>query len=201
MILRHAVKYLITLLILIFAFAYISPPVSAILSLVFLFLLVFFRDPERVPEGDGAVSPADGTVRKVQGNTVEIFMGIFDCHINRSPLEGRVIMTEHYPGKFKPAFGDWKDNEKRRLLIETEKGNMEILQIAGWFARRIIGFVSEGDKVKRGQRIGMIVFGSRVHVTLPDGFRITVREGDRVHAGQSVIAREVDGDNRGDKGA
>ncbi len=200
MIIRHGIKYIITVLFLILIFTAIYPPFSVLLSFIFLFLLIFFRDPERLPEGDGALSPADGIVKRVAGNTVEIFMGIFDCHVNRSPLHGEVVSVEYFPGKFRPAFRDWKDNERRRLIIETEKGTMEILQIAGWFARRIIGFVFMGDNVKRGQKIGMIVFGSRVHVTLPEAYRIVVREGDRVYAGKSIIAREIDGNNRGDKG-
>ncbi len=195
MILRQVIKYLALILTIAVMFLFIAPYISAFLFFVFIFFAIFFRDPSRNPEGEGALSPADGTVKKVNGNTVEIFMGPFDCHINRSPLSGKVISIEHTPGKFKPAFREWRKNERRRTLIKTEEGDLEIVQIAGWFARRIVSFISEGENVERGQKIGMIIFGSRVHVTLPEGYEVMVREGDKVYAGKSVIAREINGSN------
>lgn len=158
-------------------------------ALIVLFLLVFFRDPERTPDGEGMLSPADGKVRSADGRTVSIFMNLYNVHVNRVPLAGKVRSIKYEKGNFKPAFlGSAGKNENNKITLATEHGEMAVTQIAGFFARRIVCYVSEGENVARGQRVGMIRFGSRVDVTVPEKLRITVTPGDRVKAGKTVIA-------------
>ncbi|AKG90801.1 phosphatidylserine decarboxylase precursor-related protein [Geoglobus ahangari] len=164
------------------------PALSIMLVLFAAFTAFFFRDPDR-EIGDGVVSPADGRVDVVEGRRLEIFMGLLDCHVNRSPCDGVVVSVEHIPGKFSPAFLKGIRNETNRITIEGEDGTYVVEQIAGFFARRIICYVKEGERVKKGQRIGMIVFGSRVTLEVPEGYRFVIREGERVKAGQTVAVR------------
>ena len=117
-------------------------------------------------------------------------MNLHDVHVNRAPLSGTVKSVKHVKGKFKPAFSKESDsNEKNIVVISTEYGDLEVTQIAGSFARRIICYVSEGQKVSRAQRIGMIRFGSRVDVTIPENFLITVNNKQKVRAGETTIAK------------
>jgi phosphatidylserine decarboxylase len=177
-------------------------------ALAFLVITVaialFFRNPERVPPpGTGLiVSPADGTVvavveearssalgdRPVQ--RVSIFMSIFNVHVNRCPLAGEVRAVSYAPGKFLDAREPDSSelNEHNSLTLEGNEGTIEVVQIAGKVARRIACWVAVGDQVFRGQRFGLIRFGSRLDVFLPGEFGITVRPGQRVRAGVSVIA-------------
>ncbi len=175
------------------ALAVLSYPLSHSVSVAFLlisaFTAFFFRDPERAI-GEGITSPADGRVDIVEGNRIEIFMGLLDCHVNRSPCDGVVEEIVHIPGKFSPAFMKGLRNETNRITIRSDDGIYVVEQIAGFFARRIICYVSEGERVKKGQRIGMIVFGSRVTLEVPDGYRFVVREGQKVKAGQTVAVKE-----------
>lgn len=164
--------------------------VILVLIILFTFLLIFFRDPERFPNDIGIISPADGKVSKIVGQKVCIFMNLHDVHVNRAPLSGTVKSVKHVKGKFKPAFSKESDsNEKNIVVISTEYGDLEVTQIAGSFARRIICYVSEGQKVSRAQRIGMIRFGSRVDVTIPENFLITVNNKQKVRAGETTIAK------------
>lgn len=171
----------------------IAYPFSHALSLIFLlfsaFTAFFFRDPERVI-GEGIVSPADGRIDYLEENRIEIFMGFLDCHVNRSPCDGVVERVEHIPGKFYPAFLKGIRNETNRILIRSDEGLYTVEQIAGFFARRIICYVREGERVKKGQRIGMIVFGSRVTLEVPAGYRFVVRVGQKVRAGQTIAVKE-----------
>lgn len=161
---------------------------AAFICLTALFV-VFFRDPERTPRGDGMVSPADGVVMQANKKIV-IFMNLYDVHVNRAPLSGLVKETEYRKGGHVPAFHkDSSRNEQNKITIETDHGDVVVTQIAGILARRIVCYVNEGDVVERGQRIGMIRFGSRVDVTIPDEFEVGVKPGDRVKAGESMIAR------------
>ena len=186
--------------------------VFALLGLAFLaltglaatfFICYFFRDPDRlVPDRDGVVvSPADGKVIKVE--TVEkgrfynekclkvsIFMSIFNVHVNRVPYGGEIVRTSYFPGKFFSANLDKasEDNEHNALFLKTDQGKeICFVQIAGLVARRIICNVQEGQKVLRGQRFGLICFGSRLDVYLPADTNISVKVGDRVSAGTSVL--------------
>ena len=174
----------------------------------FLFVLTFawfFRDPERrVPDGAGlVVSPADGrvveVVRAKEGETIQgaakrvsIFLSPLDVHINRAPVEGRVGEVSYQPGRFFAAFREQASslNERNVVRLESPDGRgFGVVQIAGVLARRIICHVNEGEKLERGQRLGLIMFGSRVDLYLPEEAEVEVNLGDRVKGGKTVIAR------------
>jgi phosphatidylserine decarboxylase len=163
--------------------------VSALALTGSLFVIFFHRDPDRSPHGDGMVSPADGRVVMAGPDKIAIFMGPYDVHVNRSPMNGQVKSTLYTKGGHYPAFlGRASRNQQNRILIETGEGEIEVSQIAGAIARRIVCYVNPGDRVVRGQRIGMIHFGSRVEVTIPKGYKHYVDLGDKVRAGESIIA-------------
>ena len=169
------------------------------------FFAYFFRDPEReIPSEPGlVVSPADGKVVRVdeveelefrQGpaRRVAIFMNIFDVHVNRSPVAGVVKEMRHQAGEYKAAFRPdaARRNEQQALMLESEAGRrVLVVQIAGLLARRIIPYVKPGQELARGERVGMICFGSRVDLYLPPDGDIQVQVGDRVKAGSSIIGR------------
>ena len=172
---------------------------------LFVFTLWFFRDPERRgPDDDLAVvSSADGVVVDVsevkaeefEGGTalrIAVFMNIFNVHVNRSPISGRVVRTEHHPGKKLSAFNKRAEyeNEHGDTDIETSSGLVRVRQIAGLIARRVVTRVKAGDVLVRGDRIGLIRFGSRVDVFLPLVYDAVVSKGDHVRAGETVIARK-----------
>ncbi len=155
------------------------------------FFFIFFRDPKRSPFGDedDAVSPADGKVISLKNRTICIFMNIHNVHVNRAPLGGTVIHINYKPGGYIPAFNkDSYVNERNHVIISTERGTLELTQIAGVLTRRIVSYISEGSQVKRGERIGMIRFGSRVDVIIPASYEFTVGINDKVRAGETIIA-------------
>jgi phosphatidylserine decarboxylase len=160
------------------------------------FSLWFFRDPERTPPPDErlVVSPADGRVVAVveekDATRVSIFMSPLDVHVNRSPVSAVVREVRHTPGRFGAAFKDKAslDNERNYVVLERGAQRYLVVQIAGAVARRIVCRVAPGDRVRRGERFGMIMFGSRVDVFLPPGVRPRVQTGARVQAGTSVLA-------------
>ena len=170
--------------------------------------IYFFRDPDRVtPIEDGLIiSPADGVIQmvgdaapppeldmgEVPMRRVSIFMNVFDCHVNRIPINGEIIKNSYRPGKFLNASLDKasEDNERRSLVIRTEKGvKVVFVQIAGLVARRIVCWVDEGQFLRAGERYGMIRFGSRIDVYLPKGTRLTAIPGQRAVAGETPIAQ------------
>jgi phosphatidylserine decarboxylase len=169
------------------------------------FFAYFFRDPERaIPQEPGLViSPADGRVVFVDevredrflGRTaqrVAIFMNVFDVHVNRSPLAGTVVTSVHRPGGYLPANRGAAAQvyEQQATLLEGEGGlRVLVVQIAGLLARRIISYVRPGQHLGRGERLGLICFGSRVDLYLPPEAEILVKVGDRVQAGSSIITR------------
>jgi len=173
---------------------------KAVLSVLFImglflsiFFIVFFRDPDRKPKGDedDAVSPADGKVISVNDRKLSIFMNIHNVHVNRAPLGGTVMEIDYKPGGYIPAFNKDSDvNERNHVVINTECGNLELTQIAGVLTRRIVSYISEGSLVKRGERIGMIRFGSRVDIIIPEAYVYSVNVGDKVKAGETIIARQ-----------
>jgi phosphatidylserine decarboxylase len=166
---------------------------SIIGLLLTIFLLIFFRDPERKPDGDedDAVSPADGRVISKNDRTIGIFMNVHNVHVNRAPLSGAVMEIDYKPGGYIPASSKDSDvNERNHINIKTEHGNIELTQIAGVLIRRIVSYISEGSQVQRGERIGMIRFGSRVDVIIPEVYAFAVSVGDKVKAGESIIARK-----------
>ena len=157
----------------------------------FLFLLWFFRDPERNIKicKNCMVAPADGKVIDIRGRTICIFMNFQNVHVNRTPLAGTIRNIEHKKGGYIPAFCKDSDrNERNKVIIDTEHGEVSVTQIAGTITRRIITYAQEGDKMQQGQRFGMIRFGSRVDVTIPEVFDISCKKGDNVYAGETVIA-------------
>jgi phosphatidylserine decarboxylase len=165
------------------------------------FVLYFFRDPERVAPADPAavVSPADGRVMEIveepmgsqPGRRISIFLAIWDVHVNRAPMAGRIQKVEYRPGRFYAAMRSRAsaENEQNVVRLSTARGEMMFRQIAGWVARRVLLWKSEGDTVERGERVGMIRFGSRMDVWLPMEAEILVRPGQHVAAGTSTLAR------------
>jgi phosphatidylserine decarboxylase len=174
---------------------------GGVLIFLGLFVLFFFRDPERVPPADPEtiVSPADGHVmlvveeslQGVPGRRISVFLSVFDVHVNRSPVEGKITAIEYRTGRFYAAMRGKAsaENEQNAFRVSTVHGDVVFKQIAGWVARRILCWKSVGDSVVRGERIGMIRFGSRMDIWLPDRVEILVRPGQRVAGGSSVLAR------------
>ena len=172
-----------------------------------LWCAYFFRDPARVTpvRADLVVAPADGAISfagfaapppelglgMAPLQRVSIFMSVFDCHVNRSPVQGRVAQIVYHPGLFLNADLDKasEDNERNSIVIDAASGRFGVVQIAGLVARRIVCFTREGALMAAGERIGLIRFGSRVDVYLPAGARIVVGLGSRAVAGETVIAR------------
>ncbi len=165
-----------------------------------VFFLYFFRDPRRQPETaeeNDWLSPADGIVRAVEEEEdgrlrLVIFLTIFNVHLNRMPVKGKVISCEYKPGRYLPAFAEAThlENERNILRCQTKTGEeFEIWQVAGLLARRIHCWVDAGEKLGRGDRFGMIALGSRTDLILPRDAEVNAAPGDLVRAGQTVIAR------------
>lgn len=182
-------------------------PLGWIGTVLTLWCVYFFRDPARVtPARDGiVVSPADGRVSRIVNavppaelgfgtkplTRVSIFMSVFDCHVNRAPVSGRIERIAYHAGTFINADLDKasENNERNGLIIATASGaRIGVVQIAGLIARRIVCFTREGVSIGAGERFGMIRFGSRLDVYLPDGVRPMVAEGQTAIAGETVLA-------------
>ncbi|WP_430911119.1 phosphatidylserine decarboxylase [Methylobacterium sp. sgz302541] len=183
-----------------------------------LWVCYFFRDPERVvPVGEGlVVSPADGRVNLIATvlpppeldlpqepmTRISVFMNVFDCHVNRMPVAGRIAQIHYTPGLFLNAELDKasEDNERNGLVVESPQGGaivrVGVVQIAGLVARRIVGFVGAGNTLAAGERFGLIRFGSRVDVYLPAGTRVLVGLGQKAVAGETVLADLAPGPER-----
>ena len=159
--------------------------------LIFCFFIWFFRDPNRKPEKTfGIISPADGKILPFRDdNKIRIFMNLHDVHVNRAPLDGKVIKMDYKKGGYKPAFSkDSDNNEQLKWTFETKDGDIELIQIAGTLVRRIEPYKKINDNVKRSERIGIIRFGSRVDLTIPKNYNLVVEAGDKVFAGKSILA-------------
>ncbi len=175
--------------------------VAAVLVFLGLFIFSFFRDPERViPSEPGAVvSPGDGRVVVVTqeenagrpGKRVSIFLAVWNVHVNRSPAAGTITKMEYRPGKFLAAMRERAsvENEQNVFTLSTDAGELVFRQIAGLIARRVVSWKKAGEKVARGERIGLVRFGSRVDLWVPEDAEILVREGENVKGGSSVLAR------------
>ncbi|NNF83895.1 MAG: phosphatidylserine decarboxylase family protein [Deltaproteobacteria bacterium] len=179
--------------------------IPATLFGVFLAVFVgwFFRNPDRSPPSlPGAViSPADGKIVYAgdnppgryfgePGKRVSVFMSLFDVHVNRAPVSGKVVSIQYHPGKFLAANVEKASlaNEQNGVLLETPDGHrVAYVQIAGFVARRVVCDLVPGDTVRVGQRVGLIRFGSRVDILLPSSASLNVRAGDRVRAGESIV--------------
>ncbi|MBL1066985.1 phosphatidylserine decarboxylase [Streptomyces sp. 7-21] len=159
-------------------------------------MLWFFRDPERELGQGRVLSPADGVVQSIlpreDGRTrVAIFMSPLNVHVNRAPVAGTVASVQHIPGGYVPAFDkESENNERVHWHFDCELGDLEVVQIAGAVARRIVPYVPEGRKVEQGERIGLIRFGSRVDVYLPEGIEPAVTVGERTTAGVTRLDRD-----------
>lgn len=174
---------------------------AAVLLVICAAIALFFRDPERVPPSEPGVvvSPADGRIMEITeeafggrpGRRISVFLSIFDVHVNRSPVAGRFLKVEYRPGRFYNAMRSRAsvENEQNIIHLQSEHGEMIFKQIAGAIARRVVCWKAPGDSVKLGERIGLIRFGSRMDVWLPDGAEIVVRPGQHVAGGVSVLAR------------
>jgi len=172
-------------------------------ALLTVFIVCFFRNPERFFENDEKIliSPADGRVIKIQDVKVDgtisgkfkkisIFMNVFNVHVNRAPYEGKIEAINYHEGKFFSANLDKasQDNERNEVLIRTEDGRfIWTVQIAGLIARRIVCWVKPGMNIRKGERFGLICFGSRVDVYLPEDSKISVKLKDKVKAGQTIL--------------
>jgi phosphatidylserine decarboxylase precursor-related protein len=205
---------LLTLSVLPFLFGYFI--ISFVMFSAIAFLMQFFRDPNRkIPHNNGLiVAPADGKILKGKidsvktvryedplmeyilspggkGILISTFMSPFDVHVNRAPISGKIVKTQHYSGKFKIAMRNvLTENEKNLIVIDSEYGKVGVIQIAGFVARRIVQYVEVGDQVKTGDRLGMIRFGSRVDLIIPyENTELMVTEGEKPTAGETVIAQ------------
>ena len=200
---REGWLYILALLVLGAAIAWHWPRTGAAVLALALFVTYFFRDPERrIPTEPGAVvSPADGKVVRIEpageggplgadGQQISIFLSIFDVHINRAPIAGRIADVNYRPGAFLPAFDHEASerNEQNSVQVDGPQGRVVFRQIAGLIARRIVFRKRVGDEVARGERVGMIKFGSRTDLFLPATAQLKVKVGDRVAGGTSVIA-------------
>ncbi len=176
----------------------------ATLFVLTLFVVYFFRDPERraPTDPDIVASPADGTVMSVAevageafmggpATRVTIFLSIFNVHVQRAPLAGRVDAYAYRPGRYLPAWREeaGSENEQASLGLTTAEGPVVVRQVAGLVARRIVTYPREGDSVARGERIGLIRFGSRVDLFVPEGWEVLVGPGDKVRGGETPVAR------------
>lgn len=193
----------ITVAALVLAVVLVVPKIVIVIVLLLLLALFvyFFRDPERdVPNSDQvAVSAADGRIVEVSevemdGGTfkkVSVFMNVFNVHVNRMPFAGTIVDVTHIPGRFVPADKPEAstENERNKMTVDTRFGRMYIIQVAGLVARRCVAYVKPGDTMGMGERIGLIKFSSRVDHYFPISFDIAVKLGDKVTAGESVLAR------------
>lgn len=172
-------------------------PVAAAFAFLAVFMLYFFRDPRRlIPEDDGLiVSAADGRVTRIEANEdgklVSVFLSPLDVHINRSPIAGKITQITYIAGKKMPATSDKASlvNERNSLVIEGENITVTCTQIAGILARRIVCWPKAGDNLERGQKFGLIKFGSRTDILMPANVEIAVSVGDRVKGGESIIGK------------
>jgi phosphatidylserine decarboxylase len=191
---------------------WIWTPLGWLGTLLTIWCALFFRDPVRVtPVREGiVVAPADGRISMVTqvlapaelglGDKplmrVSIFMSVFNCHVNRSPAAGRIDRIVYRPGAFLNAELDKasEDNERNSLVISTSQGRIGVVQIAGLVARRIVSFVREGQSIGAGERFGLIRFGSRLDVYLPEGVQALVSQGQTAVAGETILADFRGGD-------
>ena len=195
--LYYGVSLLVVAVIVYFGTHWIS--LTAIPFLLAVFFLIFFRDPEReIPTGPGLiVSPGDGKVEEAEWIEttagarfrVSIFLNVFDVHVNRVPISGKVTLMEYREGQFLNAMSPESAilNEQTLIVIEDGANSVSFKQIAGLLARRIVCDLKAGDVVQRGQRMGMIKFGSRVDVLMPADVELRVKPGDRVQGGKSIL--------------
>ena len=197
--------YLVVGLVVTAILAAVSPAAAVGAAVLTVGVALFFRDPRRDVRSDPSwiLSPADGKVVKIAtdppgtapgSRCVSIFLSVFNVHVNRSPVAGRVADIRYTPGSFLPAFREKASdlNEQNLIAIDTERGPLAVKQIAGLIARRIRCWKITGDIVAQGEKIGFITFGSRVDLYLPPDVDVRVSVGDTVRAGTSLVAAYTD---------
>ena len=203
-IVKEGFVYIGSLLLITALVAAVNPHWSLFPAFLTLFLGFFFRNPNRKSPKDTSsiLSPADGRVMSIvevnddefvnePGTKVSIFLSVFDVHVNRSPVEGEIKYQQYICGRYRPAYKEaaaW-ENERHSIGIESVHGRVLVTQIAGILARRIVSWVTLGAQLEKGQRYGMIKFGSCTELTVPKNVVIEVKKGDRVVGGISVIGR------------
>lgn len=174
---------------------------ASVVTIMFLSVLCFFRDPERkIPAGEGIiVSPADGKIMEITTDEdpflaktytrITIFLSVFNVHVNRAPIDGKIEKQRYDPGKMLAAFNPKasKENEQNTLLFRNGKAEILVKQITGLIARRIVCWANVGDNYALGQRFGLIQFGSRVDLFVPEGTQLAVKPGDHVKGAASII--------------
>ena len=183
---------------------WLRPPLAILPLLLILFCINFFRDPTRIIPADpkSVVSAADGTVSAIEEmeenevthtrmKRVAVFLSVFNVHVNRAPIEGSVFYNQHFPGTYLDARNPEcsKKNEAMTWGFKGPQGTLVVRQITGAIARRIVGWSKPGDALKKGERFGMIRFGSRTEVYLPLDCEILVKPGDKVKGGETIIAK------------
>ena len=186
---------------------FVSPWLALVFLALFIFTIAFFRDPDRPVPRDPSliVAPADGRVRdivdldekevlKMKTRRVGIFLSIFDVHTNRAPIDGRIIYRQHHEGLCLDARDPDcpEKNEATTWAFENSRGTVVVRQLTGAIARRIVEWANVGDELKKGERFGMIRFGSRTELYLPLDAEVLVKRGDHVFGGSTVIARLPD---------
>ena len=201
---RDGWPYLVMLLVLMFISYLLWPWLVIIPGLLLLFVLFFFRNPERAVPGDelDLVSPADGVVMDVErvyedkflkGESIRIriFLNIFNVHVNRSPMAGKVVFQTYRAGKMLPAFKSHASelNEKNYIGIENQYLRILVTQVTGFIARRIVCWADVGTELGRGERFGLIKFGSCTELYLPSNITVSVAQGAKVVGGQSILGR------------
>ncbi len=201
---RDGWLYLAVLVLIMILSYYLWSWLTIIPGILFLFVLYFFRNPERTIPSDELtlVSPADGVVMDVErvyedkfflGESIRIriFLSLFNVHVNRSPMAGKIVFRTYRPGKMLPAFKSHASelNEKNYIGIENQYLRILVTQVTGFIARRIVCWVKEGDEVSRGERFGLIKFGSCTELFLPPDVKVSVSQGDKVVGGQSILGR------------
>lgn len=201
---REGMPYIITLAAITIVVAYFQPLWSLIPGGLMLFVTYFFRNPKRsVPQEYGLIlSPADGRVMSITevyedqfikgpARKVNIFLSVFDVHVNRIPISGTIRYQQYTKGKFLPAWREEvsAENERHALGIQNDCMKILVTQIAGLIARRIVSWVAVGDTLRQGERYGLIKFGSSTEITVPMNVEILVKKGDRVKGGETIIGR------------
>jgi len=181
-------------LVLAIAVGVLLHPAAALPLLLFgLFVLWFFRDPERTPPdaSNALLCPADGTIIQAGPETISVFMNVFNVHIIRAPVAGGVVSVEHKPGRFLAAFkaAAATQNERTKIVLEANGRRVVFTLIAGLIARRIVCKVVPGQQMRAGDRVGLIRFGSRVDIELPADYVVAVEIGQKVVAGETILAK------------
>jgi phosphatidylserine decarboxylase len=204
---KECTPYALLCLILLIGVSFFSKELAIIPAVVLLFVLYFFRNPERaIPQDYGIIlSPADGKIMEVSeiyddtfinghATKVSIFLSLLNVHVNRSPISGEVTYKNYRPGKYLPAFKSHASeyNERNTIGIENDEIKVLVHQITGFVARRIVCWVGKNDYVEMGERFGLIKFGSCTEIIVPSNVEIIVKSGDVVKGGKTIIGRLTD---------